>query len=231
MPPSTDVHTSVHLKVLDLALARYTPLATCFAIEPSIGLRGVLLREHVKLFNFDAEYFIGQNDRELIGTVDDTTRLSNNFRAIGLRGALGSEWDLGCGWSIFGTGGISLLYGKTKANIDEEMIGSFDFFGPIINVLDDPIPIDQTYTARNSKLSVRPAFDLKVGLAWETDCWCDTRAKLYVAYELNDYLNQIDLKQYATMGNGQNNRGSAFVLKDPTDVSFQGLDVGLMITF
>ncbi|MGE5195844.1 MAG: Lpg1974 family pore-forming outer membrane protein [Anaerolineae bacterium] len=101
----------LRLNVLDLELGREFFVSKWLTLRPHMGLRAAWV---------DQKYRVTYEGGTLVPTDGQKIKIKdrNNFRGLGLRGGLDSQWGLGGGWCIYGNAAISLIYGHFE--IDEK---------------------------------------------------------------------------------------------------------------
>lgn len=111
-------HWRLHFNQLDWELGREFYVSKHLTLRPLIGLRSAWIDQ-----KFRTE-FDNLSNNPLTPDVSRKVKNKCDFWGIGLLGGIDTQWDLGCGWSIFGNYSASLLYGFFKTDYDEYSISS-----------------------------------------------------------------------------------------------------------
>lgn len=108
------------LDLVDLELGREFYISRSLTLRPFIGLRAARIDQKYHLRGQANE---GEPTLGVIQSANFTTKTLMNceYRGIGLRTGLDSEWSFGCGWSLYGQAAVSLLYGRFN------VVERFDF--------------------------------------------------------------------------------------------------------
>lgn len=119
---SINSHWRLKLDVIDLELGKEFWTSKHLSLRPHIGLRGAIVDQHYQIDHFGGSWgtnFSGSN-------YTNEVELKNEFKGVGVRGGLNTEWVLSCGcgpcpsqWSLFGNVALSLLYGRYEVDHDE----------------------------------------------------------------------------------------------------------------
>lgn len=158
--PITEARTGwkKNIDLFDLEFGRDFCLEHCLTIRPHIGLRGAWIQNHYRV-----RYFA-----PFEGAVEDvqSLRLRTDYEAVGVRGGLDSQWDLGSGVSLYGKAAISAL------------AGFYDVRSRLRNVTVTPEPDEnQVFNVQHADhkdhfCACRAITDLALGLRW-TICFCN----------------------------------------------------------
>ncbi len=126
------------------------------------------------------------------------------MNAFGLRLGLEGQWDLGCGFSLFGRGAGSLMYGRFDTQLIETNLAGAQ---SIVSVRDD---YDQAV----------PVLEVSAGLAWRC-----RNLELSAGYEMVDWFNAADRSAFID--------GNAEGLYSPSsnDLLLEGLFARCVWTF
>lgn len=134
------------LNYLDLDLCRNIPLFQCLQINPHLGLRGLATRQ-----DFRVNGLVPLSDGVNIVTAD----LRDKLCGIGVEGGLAATFNVGCGFSVIGQFGGSLLYARTRTS---ERLEVHDGSSITINVM----PVQVRHAA--------PTLDSFIGAQFENRC-------------------------------------------------------------
>ena len=135
----------LNFNTVDLMLRKSFYAAPCFSWEPHMGVQGIMIREQE----------VSSSDGG--AGLTTTTTVDSNFNGLGMTAGLGVNWDLfKCwgSWSFVGDTTVTLATGKT-----------------FYSLRNDPTsPLANQFSHYNYQ-EVRPIYDMKLGLAWES-CLC-----------------------------------------------------------
>lgn len=126
------------------------------AIRPFGGLRWA---------NIDQNLNVRYDGRDFDNAVVDNNLKMNGF---GFRLGMDGYWHLGHGWSLFGRGAGSVMYGRFQSRLLET---NFDGADTVVNVTDD-------YT------QAVPVLETSMGTAWQYESF-----QFAAGYELNNWFD------------------------------------------
>ncbi len=106
------MHWRLHLGLLDLMLCKSFYATPTLILTPEWGLRTGWIRQ-----KFNLEYRGGNQEDVLL-------RMKNKYWGLGLKWGLKGEWQLGQGFSLFGEGAASILYGEFYIHQDEDTLAT-----------------------------------------------------------------------------------------------------------
>jgi hypothetical protein len=164
---ATEASSHVKLNFNDLYwdLGRDFFISQSLSLRPSLGLKAswISIHRHEQysgggtLYSFDvAGYTVSQN-----GLGSETIYVSNSrqFVGVGPRGALGTKWHLGEGFSIYGDFASALLFGYFKVHKMETYTGNAS-----------------NYTKFHGSMHrLIPTVDFELGLMYEKYIMCDSQ--------------------------------------------------------
>ena len=182
--PSTKASAKWRLMVnlLDFRLGvRYCP-TDLIDLQPFLALAFGWLDQ-----NFDIKTSGGVSKALAAQVVlNDDIDMRNDFWGIGPKFGLKTNWHLGCGFSFFGNGDISILYGEFDLNQQEKIL--FDDLTPATTFLD--IQKDKYWLSR-------VYLDMIFGFRWECDIYCGYyRLGLEAGWEHLFFFGQNQLKRF-----------------------------------
>lgn len=160
--------------IIDLSLGKPYHVSRYVVFNPFFGIRGGYIDQH-----FSARYQ-GNPGTNAGGTVHHG---DNDFRGVGLRLGINTDWIVGKGWNLFANISSSLLASKFEVSQNMTFTGAqaanegFD------------IKSDQYQNAAN--------FELAVGIAWSK--YFDRnkyRIGLRAAYEFAEWFNQLRMRKF-----------------------------------
>lgn len=145
---SFDIDWKSKIYYFDVGVSKSYALCNRLNFSPYLGVRA--------LWNKQDIYFAGENPTPF----SFTATFDLHTRGIGLQTALLAAWDIGCGFSLAGNFGASLLYARYKKSIEgSNSVGLFDRTGNIqyktLPTLDSMIALFYTFCSA------------EIHLAWE----------------------------------------------------------------
>lgn len=178
---STKSSWKLHLDLIDLELGRSICLSECLTIRPHIGVRAAWINQSFNIQNFaDAP--------SLSGVIQDV-HLTNDYEGVGLRGGLDTQWNLGCGLSLYGEAAASVLYGNFNLKSENE----FAFF----------VTSTEGFAVEDKDefCACRASTDAALGLRWR-GCFCNDRVAvtLQAGWEHHLFFNQNQFEDFVILG-------------------------------
>jgi hypothetical protein len=169
----------VKLNQLDLVFA-YNKQDGCssFSLKPFIGVRAARIKENIDAFVIT--YITLPAPATELRTFDDNQK----YRGIGPLLGVQGEWDLGCGFGLYGNAAGSLLYGLYR----------FQFNGTDIF----SAPISDSFIGFNKRRvhGFDWNVDLALGFYWNT-CLCDdVSLNLKLGFEHHQFFNHNRVSVY-----------------------------------
>jgi hypothetical protein len=171
---------------LDLMLARSFYVGKQLIFRPSFGARGAWIRQRMSQLQTSSPNQVTQVSPDGLFYFGTTTNTSNSTVSwgYGLKGALETDWMLGCGFRMFGNGAADILY--TRYNL--------------LNTTTSPILVSTTTTtlveatAKSSQKhlgSLRPHMEFAWGFGYERyfDC-CKWDFDLAASYNFQVFWKQ-----------------------------------------
>lgn len=116
---SASAHFRLHLDQLELILGREFYVSRALSLKPKIGIITDWIDQ-----KFDVDYTNPTGIGLQPAGSYDYSKNKNDFWGTGLKAGLGTQWELGWGFSIFGDGAFSILYGKFDVSKQDELYGS-----------------------------------------------------------------------------------------------------------
>lgn len=139
---SVNARWNANINYFDFDLERRFCVCNSVDIKPHIGIRGLWINQTVKIGGSNTLVF--------------TSTMKSRLKGIGLEGGLWGSWNMGCGFSIIGHIGGSLLYAQSRNS------GSLD-------AVSGGITTTLNYSEKN-KLSL-PTVDSFIGLVYSRHCF------------------------------------------------------------
>lgn len=195
-PDTATGRYAINLDSLDLEFGRKFYVSNCFVLRPHFGLRGIRLNQGYRIeatrhtSSFDNFVEAGDNLGDAYTVYG---HMRNNFLAIGPRLGLEAQIHLGCGFSLFGEGAASLVFGRFSR---QSKTSYHDAFTPTTAA---SFVNDYEYqTGGNLQRSSRATTDLSIGVKWER-CfdWCNRLHPVGIAFAWEHHaffgVNNFDL--------------------------------------
>lgn len=210
-PDLTKSHWRLHLDVLDLELGKTICLSECFSIRPHIGVRGAWVHQSYRIKNFEEI----SEEEILIQRV----HLKQDFEGAGLRAGLISDWDIGCGFSLYGSAAISALYGEFKLK-SHNFLEFADF----------------NSWQKDSFCGCRAITDATLGLKWKAH-FCNNRyaVTFILGWEHHLFINQNQFEDLVKLSDSSALEPSLGETKNVQfhkgDLCLYGLTVGTKFEF
>lgn len=164
----------VKLEQIDLVLGYDYAFNCDFHLKPFFGVRGARIRNGVAglittQLTIDGEPAVGE-----IRAFDH----KQNYRAIGAILGFQADYNIGCGFGLYGTAAASVLYGRIKVNMDDATV-----LGSTVN--------NVIITANRRHVhSYDPVVDLAVGASWKTNFFECAELSMRLGFEHHEYFHQ-----------------------------------------
>jgi hypothetical protein len=202
-----DARWDLHLNLVDGEIARVFFPTSCFSFRPHIGVRGAWIEQSYKT-NLSG----GITGSTLIFA--DNIKITNDFRSVGFRAALDTEWTFLCHWSLFGNIGGSLLYGAFHIRrVEEQSTATHLALTTAVDIADD---FHQCI----------PTFDIALGLRWAYNFSQRIALRLQAGWEFNDFFSQNKFEHILFSENST----YSFIANND-DLTTQGLTVSASFEF
>lgn len=177
-------HGSIKIKFdqIDLGLG-YNYHATCsLTFKPFVGVRAARIHEHLKALLFTEIDVFPDTLALETRTYDDRQKYWGVGPLFGVQG----DWEIGCGFGVYGAVAGSLLYGEYKVDFHDTDIFTAPFSKQIASA-------NKRHTH-----SFDCNIDLAVGISWHR-CFCNgSELTFKLGFEQHQYYNQNHL----TVGRG-----------------------------
>lgn len=108
-------HFDIDYNNLDLEMGRWTYMSPKIAVRPHIGVKAAWIDLQQKI-----TYGLPEIGLDLFSHADFKVKDNSDFRGLGPRIGIDSNWHLGYGFSIKADASFSLLYGHYKARHKED---------------------------------------------------------------------------------------------------------------
>lgn len=208
-------HWKLRLNLLDLEIGREFCVNSCLSLRPFIGVRAASINEKYDI-RYETQQIVSSEVTEF---PDDRIHLKNNFEGAGVRGGLDSNYDLGCGLSLYGGVAASLLYGETEIRSKEVLVTTAS---PTTNVFE--------VKQKDNTCGCRAITDAEIGVRWQKVC-CNKVIAFQVGWEHHFFFNQNQFEKFTNF-DGADNAGTDRYPQDiHGDLSVQGLVVSARVHF
>ena len=203
----------LRLNLIDLELGRNFWTSKYLAIRPHVGIRIAYIQQSFDLFHKGGSWASFTGQTPLNNDVD----LDNDFHGVGVRAGLNSEWNLGCGWAIYGNWAASIIYGRFSIDHDEE---NRQAIAPHLTT--DILETHDSFRAS------RAILDLALGIQWSSMvCDCKYGFTGMIGWEHHLFFDQNQLWRVVRIGDtatGQipNNTGENVFSQRRGDLDTQG---------
>jgi hypothetical protein len=196
-------HLRLNLNVIDVELGREYDVGKWLTMRPSMGIRTGFINQHYHIL-YSPLIIVLQPP----GT--DNIKLKNEYWGVGPKAGIATQWNLGRGFSIYGSADISLLFGEFEIRRNEV----FE------NLLLPTLKVHHAFH------QVRAITDLAVGIGWDLMLAHDQyHLGIRAGYEQHLYFgqNQLDRVVY--------NAFSSNIVSNLGDLSLQGWAGSLRVDF
>ncbi|MBS0628696.1 MAG: hypothetical protein JSS30_00555 [Verrucomicrobia bacterium] len=184
---SADAHWKLKLNLVDLELGRNFWVSRYLAIRPFVGLRYASVKQHYEITYNGGSFAASATQFPFNDRVD----LENDYRGAGLRAGLGSEWNFGCGWALYGNLAASIIYGRFSVDHDEWIRIANTTPHSEFNILD---------TSESLRAS-RAILDMSLGIQWSTMfCSCKYGFTAMLGWESHVFFDQNQLWRVNRVG-------------------------------
>jgi hypothetical protein len=164
---------NLKLDQLDFVLSYQTTLCCGLNLKPILGLRWAKINEGVNASLV--------TDILQAGIPSTETRLLNdvqNYSGVGPILGLWGDFDLGCGFGLYGSATVGLLYGDHKLTFNDTSIGT--------------IATTSSFQRKHLHTCNWNA-DLAIGIVWRTDICDGYTVAFNLGFEHHQYFNQSHL--------------------------------------
>jgi hypothetical protein len=184
------MHWKLKMNLIDLELGRSYWVSRYLAVRPFIGLRYVSLKQHADI-NYNGGSWAAITTAFAQPALNDEVDLQNDYRGVGLRAGLDTQWNFGCGWALYGDLAASIIYGRFRVD-HEEVITPANLTARTPTVV-----VDTTEHLR----AARPILDLALGVQWSTMfCSCKYGFTGMFGYESHLFFDQNQMWRVQRVG-------------------------------
>lgn len=218
---SYDASWDVRLNLVDLELGRRFRAGKWLVVRPFVGARGAWIRQSV-----DFDYFQASGGNIILRQNLDVD-MKNKFAGAGLRAGFNTEWNVGCGFGLYGNGAVSILYGQFSIE-QSETLAALQFGSNCCG--NDILNIEDKFK------SAKAAIDLQLGVRWATYmCNSNNRFVLSAGWEQHIFLNQNQLKRFYSISNATSptdfNQTATYYVHQHGDFGTEGFMVSALFEF
>lgn len=153
----------------DLDLARKLTFNNNFSLKPHFGIRVAWSDQHLFMRG-------GLQQPSVNNSTFGSLKYKQKFNGYGIEGGIWANWELGCGFSLVGHAGGSILYSRFKTKILSE--SSLGEEGAVVFIINSG--------AKNT--TAMPTLDYFGGLKYET-CLSSCLISLHVGWEERVFFN------------------------------------------
>jgi len=221
------------LNLVDLDLGRNFWTSKYLALRPYIGIRIAYIKQ-----GWDIEYKGGSWSAfqsqsvplvQAQSTFNNEVCLNNNFHGVGPRAGLSSEWNLGCGWGIYGNWALAIVYGRFSIDHEEHNTQAVAPYNGV-KILES----DSSFRASRALL------DLALGLQYsEMFCDCAYGFTGMIGWEHHHFFHQNQMWRVVRLGdngalplvNNLNNSGENGFFQRRGSLDTQGWTLTLKFEF
>lgn len=154
------------LDVVDLAFHYQCHPCDCFSLTPYAVVRYAQIDQHLH-----------KHSRATVNELVETSRLKlkDHFWGVGPLLGLRADWNMGCGWGLYGNAAVGVLY------------GNFDVKTHLTtNLLDGGVNRDRL---KSHHQCAEPVLDLGLGLRWSTCYWNNNSFVIHIGLEEQHYFD------------------------------------------
>lgn len=220
---SIETSWRLDLNLVDLELGKEFWTSKYFSLRPFVGFRFASIKQRYEIDNAGGTWALPAI------TATNKIEMKNNFAGGGARGGLNAVWNFGCcdpcsgNWGIFGTGALSIVYGRFEVDQEES------------NRSVTPPTFTKTSILETSDhfKAAKAMLDLIVGIQWATLYSNDNYAFLMsLAWEQHYFFNQNQLWRVNNIGDTATGlHGENVFAQTRGDLSTQGVTLTLNFTF
>lgn len=215
---ATSVHAKwrLHIDLADFELGREFCISPCVTLRPFIGVRGAWIQQTYSILAQDATT-ASFNDGFVASQSD---KFYTKFEGVGIRTGLDSQWNLGCGLSLYGCASTSILYGRIHSRSNESDLFLSDVTSGDIDAF--------TAAQHDQRHGCRYIADAAVGLRWKHSM-CDDSVlfTVQVGWENRIFFDQNRLEDFV----GQVAVGNLNPQVYRGDLCLQGWTLGAKVDF
>lgn len=226
-----DAHWRVEINQIDLDVTREYLIGRYVSLRPILGVR---------YYNFDTKITTRQADTDLLDAALSPilteinvvgTRNKCQYHAFGIKSGIASNWEIGCGFGIYGDASLTIAYGQMRTKNHVETQGEID---PSAS----PIAFNDVFAVSDSTwCTVKPVADYAIGLYYRQGFNCDRSLfEVKVGWENHIYYGHNQFRGIALAPTSLDLASGTGTLTGTTDdrcadISFTGLAVSAGLWF
>ena len=169
--------TTLRFDQIDAVFAYRTSVNSCLTLNPFVGVRGAIIHEKIKSLLITDITFSPTSIATETRTFDD----HQNYRGIGPVIGIQGDFDIGCGFGVYGEAAVSVLYGNYKVHYNDS------------DVLTAPVSREFFSVNRKKLHAFDSNIDLVLGIRWVTCIGDSFPVAMKLGFEHHQYFNQCRL--------------------------------------
>ncbi len=233
---ATDITTNwkLELNLIDIELGRQFWTSKYLSLRPHVGLRVAYIKQDWNMSHRGGSWSSrgAVSGPPAIGSQDafnNEAKINNDFKGVGVRGGLNSEWNFGCGWALYGDMAASIVYGRFDIDHDET-----NRFAVTPHTKRSVLETEDTFRASRGML------DLALGLQWSTMfCNCSYGFTARLGWEHHLFFDQNQMWRVNRIGDQPvdgvlpvaNNNGENVFQQRRGDLDTQGWTLSFKFEF
>lgn len=180
------IHWKLDYETIDGQLGYDFYTNSCSTYTPYVGVRGAWINEKLRAHFDDDDGCDDKSIRSITNLITTDQNHKEKFWGIGPYIGIGADWNLGCGFSIYGNIDVGMLYGNFKITVDDfQMIEKQTNAGAFCN--------------RRHVRACQAFLDAGIGIQWEK-CITDSIALiLRLGAEHHRYFNHNQIGGYGDL--------------------------------
>ncbi len=204
------------MNLIDLEIGRAFCVNSCLSLRPYIGIRGAVIDQKYEI-SYDAV-----NLTTTTPSVADDITLKSDFKGAGIRIGLDTEYNLGCGVSLYGDLAGSLLWGESEIKTHEEYTEDVNS------------PTTSDFISQHQKdhkdCGSRAITDAALGVRWQQTC-CNKVITLELGWEHHFFFNNSNFEKFTNFASGGNDATNRYPQDIHGDLSIQGFVFSAKLEF
>lgn len=228
-PFANDIRTNwvLNVDLIEIPLGREFWASQYFSFRPHVGLCIAFINQSINLEHKGGSFTIFES---VSGTVfqpslNDEVNLFNDYSGVGVRGGFDTNWNVGCGWSLYGNLAASIVYGRFDIDHDES-----------IRSAEAPFTKTRILETEDHFRASRAMLDLALGIQYSTlicDCKYGLTAQLGWEQHLFFHQNQLwRVNRYLSdLGGYPDNGGENIHFQRRGNLSTQGWTLAFKFDF
>ncbi|MBS0628694.1 MAG: hypothetical protein JSS30_00545 [Verrucomicrobia bacterium] len=213
----SEIHWKLKLNLVDLELGRGYWVSRYLNIRPFVGLRYASIKQDTAItYRGGSWAAVTGQDAGNQNAFNDYVDLENDYRGAGLRAGLGSEWNFGCGWALYGNLATSIIYGRFDVDHKEYI--------RLANIT--PHSTADILDTNESLRALRAILDLDLGIQWSTMfCSCKYGLTVMLGWESHLFFDQNQLWRVSRVGTSSQSVTPPNLTSNPPVLNLSGDNV------